>query len=168
VTGPDKWRSLHLEQSLGLEPMMNPPYLFGHGSIFKKAALLDVGLYNEKLRTNAEDCYITDKLKAAGYKSIYWPRAVVDHHKRDDFGSIMRTAWRWAFFGYLDDIKLGVALRHVVYKWVKLLPSWLIKDFKAGRVDCAFLSMVAINYSIYKDLEYCMGHLGEKRLFDED
>ena len=51
TTGPDKWRCLHLEQSLGLDPIRNPPYLFGHGSVFKKSALLDVGLYNEKLRT---------------------------------------------------------------------------------------------------------------------
>ena len=93
---------------------------------------------------------------------------MVDHHKRDNFTSIMRTAWKWAFFGYLDDIKISVVLRHIAHKLLKMAPAWLKADLRAGRPDCALISLIALNYSVYKDLEYLVGHHGEKRLFDKD
>ena len=97
---PDFWRAIHMAQHWGEKVIVNPPYLFGANTVFKKEALLDVGLYDEKYKTNFEDVDISRRLKKKKWKLIYTPEAKVYHLKKDDLKSLLLTFWRWNFHYY--------------------------------------------------------------------
>ncbi len=164
-TPPDAWRALHLGQSLGPEELRNPPYLFGHGALFRKSSLTAVGLYDERLRTNAEDCYISERLKQAGYQLLYDPEAVVFHRKQDTWGSVIRTSWKWNFFGYFHEITLFNTLRRCAYEILVGLPKMLKVDFVNRRPNCAVISVLAVFYSVGKNVAHYFRHRGEEPIF---
>lgn len=163
---PDLWRSVHMKQSHGDELIVNAAFIFGHGTVFRKSALEKVGLYNEKLRTNAEDCYISERLKKAGFTIVYEPAAVAEHLRTDGVVSLMRTYWRWNFHGYLNDMTLSNTIRTSGYNILKRLPALVAEDLRTGRTGCVLLSGLVTGYAVVADLGYYLGHRGEKRLFD--
>jgi glycosyltransferase involved in cell wall biosynthesis len=162
----DKWRSLHMVQHLGPALISDADFLFGHGTLFRKAALEEVGLYYERLRTNREDEYIAKRLLAADYSLVYQPSAVVEHIKTDTVKSLLGTYWRWWFFGYRKDITWRNMIRQQGYHLLVELPSMLLADFRAGRLDCAALSCLVVSHSIASDIRYFAAHNGEPRYFD--
>lgn len=96
-TIPDKWRSIHMRQHWGEEGIINPSFLFGGNNVFRKDAVMRVGFYNEKYRTNYEDVDLSLRLKKVNYKLIYEPQAIVKHLRRDTILSVLETSWRWNF-----------------------------------------------------------------------
>lgn len=101
-TPADAWRAELMTQDLGLEriDIEQPSHrrLGGFGTIFRKEAVLSVGGYNEKFRTNYEDVDLCSRLLAAGHKLIFEPRAVAFHQRRDTIRSVIRTSWHWDFY----------------------------------------------------------------------
>ena len=95
----DKWRLVHLKQDWGNKRLINPLYLAGANGLFKREALIKVGLYNEKYKSNYEDVDLSLRLKGAGFKIIYEPKAIVYHIKRDTIKSVLKTSWAWSFYG---------------------------------------------------------------------
>ncbi len=91
----DLWRSKHLAQNWGPEPVVNPPFLFGCNGLHRREAVLSVGGYNEALTRNGEDSDISRKLKAKGWVLLYDPRARAFHLQRDSVTSAMARWWRW-------------------------------------------------------------------------
>ena len=163
---PDGWRTLHMIQHRGPDLISNSDFLFGHSTVFRKSALLEVGLYNEHLRTNNEDEYICQRLLGAGYSLVYQPTAVVEHLRTDTLSSLLKTYWRWWFFGYKKDITLKNTLRQVVFHLTRELPSLLETDVRSQRFDCALVSCLAIAYAIWSDATYYASHRGERSLYD--
>ncbi len=101
-TPADEWRFLHLCQDLG-EKRIDIEYpshrrLGGFGTILRKTAVAGVGGYNERYRTNYEDCDMCERLLRAGYKLIFEPLAVSHHQRRDTVRSIVRSDWRSEFY----------------------------------------------------------------------
>jgi glycosyltransferase involved in cell wall biosynthesis len=98
----DAWRSVYMTQDLGLEriDIEQPSHrrLGGFGTIFRKEAVLSVGGYNEKYRTNYEDVDLCSRLLAAGHKLVFEPRAIAYHQRRDSIPSVIRTSWHWDFY----------------------------------------------------------------------
>lgn len=93
----DKWRSLHMKQHWGNEKMINPNFLFGSNTVFRKEVLLSIGGYDEKFRTNAEDVDLSSHLRNRGYTLIYDPIGVVEHIRKDTIDSALRTYWGWYY-----------------------------------------------------------------------
>ena len=98
----DAWRATQMTQDLGLEriDIEQPSHrrLGGFGTIFRKEAVLSVGGYNEKYRTNYEDVDLCARLLAVGHKLVFEPRAVAFHQRRDSIRSVIRTSWHWDFY----------------------------------------------------------------------
>jgi GT2 family glycosyltransferase len=163
---PDLWRSIHMAQSHGPDPLSDAPFVYGHGTVFRKSALAKVGFYNEKLRTNAEDVYVSEQLKKAGFTVVYQPTAVVEHLRTDTLSSLVRAYWAWNFHGYLQDVTFYNTFRTSGYKLLKGLPALAAEDCRHGRWDCVPVSGLATVYSILADMAYYVRHPGQKRLFD--
>ena len=95
----DRWRAVHMRQNWGNGKIINPPFLFGCNTLFRKSALEEIGGYDKRFRTNGEDVDISLRLKAKGYKIIYEPSAIVKHLKRDTVLSVLKSDWNWGRWG---------------------------------------------------------------------
>ena len=102
-SGPaNAWRAEQMTQDLGLNriDIEHPSHkrLGGFGTIFRKEAVMSIGGYNERFRTNYEDVDLCGRLLAASHKLIFEPRAVAFHQRRDSIQSVARTCWHWDFY----------------------------------------------------------------------
>jgi len=91
----DRWRSIHMAQHWGDEPIAQPRFLYGANNLFQTDVLRKVGGYDERHQTNDEDRTISDALKAAGYSLLYTPAARCEHLRRDTVQTILRGYWQW-------------------------------------------------------------------------
>jgi cellulose synthase/poly-beta-1,6-N-acetylglucosamine synthase-like glycosyltransferase len=101
----DLWRAVHMPQHHGDLPVVNPRLLFGSTMAVRVAAAREVGGWNERFLTNYEDVDICARLKAAGLHLLYSPGCRAWHLRRDDLDSVMRTFWRWNYFGFEEALK---------------------------------------------------------------
>ncbi len=92
---PDRWRSIHMAQNWGDEEILNPRFLFGCNTIFKKDVLLKLGGYDEEYRTNNEDRTISEKIYSSGYNLLYTPKAKAWHLRQDTYKTILKGYWQW-------------------------------------------------------------------------
>lgn len=90
----DLWRSVHMKQCWEDDDVF-PPFLFGSNAVFRREALINVGLYDENYKSNYEDVDICSRLKEAGYVFVYEPKAIARHLRRDDICSILNSYWKW-------------------------------------------------------------------------
>jgi len=88
----DQWRARNLVQHFG-EDEKQVSFLSGSNTIFKKAALLSAGLYDESFRCNHEDTDISRRLIDHGGQLMYVPQAKAVHIKQDTLYSVMRSCW---------------------------------------------------------------------------
>ena len=91
----DQWRAKHMAQHWGEKEILNPRFLFGANTLFKTDALTKVGGFDERCRTNNEDCTISQALYAADYQLIYTPKAKAQHLRKDELHSIIPAYWGW-------------------------------------------------------------------------
>jgi len=139
VSSADRWRAIHMSQSWGNAPLAEARFLFGANTLFRRAAVLEVGGYDEQHRTNGEDGYISRQLQQAGYRLAYEPTAICRHLREDDFASVSRTAWNWRF---AQDAEAGlVATLSRQRKIGRKLRRYLRQDLLAGRWELARLDV---------------------------
>lgn len=110
----DRWRAVHMRQNWGRERIVNPPFLFGCNTLFRKGALEEIGLYDERCRTNGEDVDLSYRLRAKGHTLVYEPAARVRHLKRDTAVSVLRADWQWGYRSSGETMKY-TALSRIVY-----------------------------------------------------
>lgn len=125
----NKWRTEHMKQNWGSNKIINPPFLFGSNCVFRKSAIISIGKYNCKYKTNYEDVDISKRLMENGYKLVYEPKAIVVHQKRDSLFSLLKSNWKWHLFSY----PLPNRIIRLVYKTgINLYKSYyyLKKDFR--------------------------------------
>lgn len=151
----DAWRSVHMRQHWGDEEEQ-PPFLFGSNTVFRKEALVEVGLYNEAFRDNYEDVDISARLKLANYALAYEPQATARHLKRCDINSLFDTFWKWNrayyekqnYYGDLDRFAFKIKDN------MGLANRYLEEDMRAGRGELAYLDfLLALHHSL-RDFEY--------------
>ena len=151
----DRWRSAHMPQEWGLESIRDPIFIFGANNLFRKSAVLEVGGYDESMRTNGEDADMCRRLRAQGWELAYDPAAKATHMRHDSVRSILDTYWRWLFFGRSDSpnrVSLPLILRHaflgnVCYMFYGLTKS----DLRAGRFELIGLDLLTLFYFPYRD-----------------
>lgn len=157
-TRADLWRAIHMAQHWGDKLKVNPDFLFGANGIYRKKALLDVGLYNEKYHTNYEDVDISRRLKKKGWKLIYDPHAIVYHKKNDNLISLLYTFWRWNFHFYEEklsyqDINSLIAKLDDNFGYANI---FLEDDFKNKRYRLLYIDFIfPLAFSIF-DLCYIL------------
>jgi glycosyltransferase involved in cell wall biosynthesis len=91
----DLWRNVHMRQGWGESRVEQPDFLFGNNNLYRRDALVAVGLYDERFRTNGEDADVSRRLKEAGHRLCYDPAARCDHLRQDSYSAICRTFWRY-------------------------------------------------------------------------
>lgn len=147
----DKWRAQHLAQSWGNKPIINPRQLFGNNAMFRKSALLEVGLYNAKYKTNAEDYDISQRLIKRGYTLIYDPEAKAKHIRKDNIYSVMDLYSRYYFFGYTRKINILSMMRGIFVN-IYYSSLFFIKDLLNKKIFLLPLDIFSLVFSVYKNI----------------
>ena len=96
----DRWRRAHASQGYGRRSCY-VQFLYGLCMSFRVSVLREIGGFDVKFRTNAEDMDIGYRLSAAGYRLLYVPEARVFHQRTDDIQSLKRTMAAWYRGAYL-------------------------------------------------------------------
>jgi GT2 family glycosyltransferase len=129
-----------MRQSWGERSLDDAPFLFGSNNVFRRAALLEAGGYDESRRTNGEDTDISRKLKERGFALRYEADAICDHMRTDTVQTICRTYWRWhnSLEGRPTFAAQRRARRHARRI---LLRRFLRSDLAARRLELAWLDL---------------------------
>ena len=85
----------------------------GCASMFRVSALLEVGLLDQKFFAYYEDVDLSFRLRLAGYKVLYQPKAVVYHYLSKTSGQGMNS------------FKQYHAIKNMLYVYNKDMPGWL-------------------------------------------
>lgn len=161
----DRWREVHMKQHWGEEKITNPIFLFGSNGIFKKEALLKVGLFNEKkYRISYEDVDISLRLKREGYKLVYEPQAQVYHLRKDTILSVLETYWRWVVTERAIPDSLSNLIQRIHSNFWRS-KTFIKRDFLNRRFS--FLSLDFLLYFIHSfyDLKF---YLSRKSCFAKE
>ncbi len=151
----DRWRSVHMPQHWGDAPIRGPRFLFGCNNLFRKSAVLELGGYDERMRTNGEDTDLCMRLREKNWKFLYVPSAQATHLRHDTTRSILDTYWRWWRFGvnaYANGARLRSVLGHAIFvhfRYTFLGP--LRKDIEARRWKLAAFDFLVPAYFPYRD-----------------
>jgi glycosyltransferase involved in cell wall biosynthesis len=129
----DRWRDAHMRQWWGGERLETPRFLYGNNNLYRREALLEVGLYDEGCRSNGEDVDISQRLVAAGRRLLYEPAAECDHLRQDTTRSICRTYWRWHFGKRADQETTRAEILQEGKKARRKVRKILKRDAREGR-----------------------------------
>ncbi|MFQ6042068.1 MAG: glycosyltransferase, partial [Candidatus Poribacteria bacterium] len=159
TTVADLWRSVHLKQHWGdgkIVDLADPLFVFGSNNVYRKDALLKVGLYNEEYRTNFEDCDMFARLKAANYTMIYEPKAIARHLRRDDVCSVIKTLWNWTKpthkrDGHFDSFK---GLTQKINTNLGLATKYLVEDISRRKIQILYPDLLMMPYHTLLDLKF--------------
>ncbi|HUI74375.1 MAG TPA: glycosyltransferase family 2 protein [Candidatus Acidoferrum sp.] len=151
----DRWRAAHMPQNWGASFVRNPKFLFGCNNLFRKSVVLEVGGYDENMRTNGEDTGICEQLRLHGWQYVYEPAALATHLRYDTIPSILETYWRWWKFGvnaYANGVRLRSVIGHALfvhfrYTFLELLAD----DLRARRLGLLPMDFLALAYLPYRD-----------------
>lgn len=152
----DSWRAVHMKQHWGNSKKINPAFLFGSNTLFRRDLLLRVGSYNEKYRNNFEDVDMCSRLRKKGYSFIYEPQAIVEHLRKDDLSSLLNNFWKWNLAYY---IKKGFYRNPERFAFkikdnIGLSNRFLEEDLKNKRYKLIYLDfLIALHHSL-RDFDY--------------
>ncbi|HYY72222.1 MAG TPA: glycosyltransferase family 2 protein [Candidatus Bathyarchaeia archaeon] len=154
----DRWRAVHLSQQWGNLPLRNPLFLFGCNNLFRKSAVVEVGGYDERMRTNGEDTNLCARLRAKGWDLLYDPSARAIHLRHDTIRSVLNAYWRWWRFGvnsYANGARLRSVIGHALF--VHFRYNFLQaaqKDFHSSRWSLLGFDFLLLGYLPYRD--FCL------------
>lgn len=92
----DRWRGTHqFAQHWGDDDQHDVWFLYGLVCSYRVRALREVGGFDLAHSTNGEDVEMGARLRKAGYRLVYNPRAWVFHQRQDDTRSLLRMVYRY-------------------------------------------------------------------------
>ncbi|MFA5231087.1 MAG: glycosyltransferase [Candidatus Omnitrophota bacterium] len=150
------WRSMHMQQHWGDSSEINPPFLFGSNTLFRRKLLVEAGFYNTDYKNNYEDVDMSNRLRKSGYNLIYEPQAVVFHLKEDNVNSLLNTFWKWnhAFYvqegfyenpgKFIEKIKDNIGLAN----------RFLNEDIAKDKSELVYLDFLTALHHSFRDFEY--------------
>ena len=145
----------HMPQEWGSELIRNPKFLFGCNNIFRKSAVLEVGGYDESMRTNGEDCDLYGRLRTKNWQFIYDPAARATHRRSDTVRSILDNYWRWWKSGvnaYSGGISLRSVLGHALFVHLRYsFMETVSHDIAARRIALLPLDFALLCYLPFRD-----------------
>lgn len=157
-TIPDAWRAAHLAQHWGTARQSPSPLLFGANTLLRREAVMAVGGYDERFRTNAEDANMDYRLRAQGYELAYEPAMKAYHRRRDTVASLMHTRWNYEFWyrethGYFDGIPA------VVTRLPEMLDAAMLlfaEDERLLRPHFRYLDVLCFFYDAIRAAHYAV------------
>ena len=154
----DRWRAVYMRQNWPDGEGKEPRFLFGSNNVFRRSALIEVGMYNTAYRTNGEDYDMSVRLKDRGYHFAYEHAAIAQHLRTDTVRSVLDTHWRWTFIGTTGTNRSPVTLYNLLCKTydnlVYLFRDMLWNDIKNGRPGFIPLDILSWFHHIYYDAAY--------------
>ena len=147
----DRWRAVHQRQNWGEERIVDPPFLFGCNTLFRKSALANVGFYDTKFRSNGEDVDISNRLREKGYTLLYEPSAVVKHLKTDTLLSVLKADWNWGYITSGDTVKFE-SNSNIVYHNFTNAKYRFLQDFAARRYSLMPMDALIIFFHTLWDI----------------
>lgn len=137
----DLWRRVHMSQDWGKHVVLNPRTLFGNNGLYRKSAVIDVGGFDETLKTNGEDRDLSQKLADRGYETIYDPSAKVNHLRTDTIKSVLETRWRWDLPNFTPPDSLPMLIQKL---WENYRKMWrfIKQDLKSDEHATWLLSIL--------------------------
>jgi glycosyltransferase involved in cell wall biosynthesis len=151
----DRWRGAHMAQEWGDQPLRNPKFLFGCNNIFRKSAVQAAGGYDESMRTNGEDIYISQRLRDRGWDLLYDSETYALHIRRDSVRSVLVNYWTWWRLGvgaYVSGLTLRRVVGHALFVHFRRTFIDLVRsDLTARRYDLLGLDFAALCYFPYRD-----------------
>lgn len=151
----DRWRAAHMRQNWGEKRIVDPPFLFGCNTVFRKAAIEEIGFYDERCRTNGEDVDLSHRLRAKGHTLVYEPAARVRHLKRDTIVSVLRADWQWGYRSSGESMKY-TALANILYHNYTNAKYRASLDRAAGRRALLPLDILLFPLHTCWDLRYAL------------
>ncbi|MDD5662244.1 MAG: glycosyltransferase [Candidatus Omnitrophica bacterium] len=155
----DKWRAMHMSQTWGREVVNNPPFLYGSNSVFRKKVLEEIGLYNEKYRSNREDVDLSSRIYDYGLNLVYNPKARVEHIRKDTVKSVLSAYRSWFYYThmntkYMDRVsrRFAVNLGRLA-EYPEISEVFLREDAREGNQDLLFLDLLLVFYCTWLDLK---------------
>ena len=148
-TAADRWRSAHMAQEWGLEPIREPKFLFGCNNLFRKSAVLEAGGYDEAMRTNGEDADLSRRLRKRGAQLLYDPSARATHLRHDTISSVLNTCWRWRLFGsrwYSNGMSLRSVAGHALKIHTRYAAELAASDLRAGHYELLGIDFLTLLY----------------------
>lgn len=98
----DRWRVIHARQDFGNTYRENVPFLFGLCASYRRNVLEEAGGFDASFPVNAgEDFELGYRLRRAGYKLHYEPRAIVNHNHADTEKSLKKNQSNWYYWSYI-------------------------------------------------------------------
>jgi GT2 family glycosyltransferase len=151
----DRWRAAHMPQEWGPRLLRNPKFLYGCNNIFRRSAVIEVGGYDESMRTNGEDCDLSRRLRERNWQLIYNPAARAVHRRSDTVSSIFDNYWRWWKFGvsaYSRGISLRSVVGHALFVHLRYtFKEAVTRDLEAHRIALLPLDFALLYYLPYRD-----------------
>ncbi len=154
TTLADRWRTAHMSQDWGMMRLVNPRFMYGNNSLSRKAAVLAVGGYNERYRTNGEDVDLSRRLYMQGYQMVYDPTASVSHLRQDTLASILRTYrryWNQGSEAYRSESSL-TAISYNTLINLRSAGRKVLRDLKRRNFDLIWLDLFIPLYMFYYDV----------------
>ena len=149
----DRWRAVHQRQNWGEERIIDPPFLFGCNTLFRKCALQEVGGYDTSFRTNGEDVNISNRLMEKGHTLIYEPSAVVRHLKQDTILSVLKADWNWGYITCGENEKFEKNSNIVYHNFTNAKYRFL-KDLSLGRLSLLPVDTLLFFFHTYLDIRH--------------
>ncbi len=157
----DRWRSIHIPQTWGDKPRVNPPFLYGCNTLFQKDHVMEVGGYDERLRTNGEDVDLAKRLYLAGRSLIYNPAAIAYHYRKDDLNSVLKMFW-----AHHRHPHAVLEPPENIFELIQFIGKYLLKrsinksfgDFQNGRFDLMLISILSAVDSIIRETKAYYKH----------
>ena len=181
----DEWRSIHACQDRGENRYYmdtHPPenaaiseeerafyknfiglhFLCGANTVCRRAHVLEVGGYEERLRNNSEDVFVNHALEAAGFHYAFTPHPVAWHQRRDTIVSIMRTTWNYCLNG-LDDAHFFSSPHGLVLLLEQRIADahhHSTCDIELKHLRCVYISYLMMFAHALLDLRYAIAKRG--------
>ena len=154
-TAADRWRCAHMRQERGESLLGDPDFLFGCNNIFRKSAVLEIGGFNEAMRTAAEDVDISRRLRSRNWRLVYEPGARVTHLRHDTVMSVLDASWRWWHYGASICSPRAsvwfVIARSVYIHFRYTFLNLANEDLRAWRFELLGVDLLGLAYYPYRD-----------------
>lgn len=157
---PDQWRANHAAQHWGDAKKGNPDFIHGANNVYRRDALVRAGLYNEKYRTNGEDCDMSFNLRNMAYTLMYEPLAIAHHLRQDTLPSVLNTYWHYHTPFHIDTDRYGsyMNLKKLLQKIhlnFKVGEREINKDFSRKRYHLLYPSFLLPMRNTLQDIRLC-------------
>jgi glycosyltransferase involved in cell wall biosynthesis len=154
----DRWRAQHMPLHWGDYCVMNPKVIYGSNQLFRKSAILQVGLLDTSkvtpdYKVGMEDLELSRKLYHAGHKLFYNPKAVVYHLRTDTPASILRQYWRWSVFYYPEPNRLPIFFLKIFINLLKSVKH-AFSDLAVGDFWLLSISLKLFPYHTLYDFKH--------------